>query len=61
MALEGRDVWVKTTDKKGKSWTAYHRVFDVGLFMRVREAEAAKNGGSVEQVLEPKRDPRTQS
>lgn len=48
-----RDIWVKYTDKDGNSHTSHHRVWDVGLFLTAREAEAAKTGGKVEQVLKP--------
>lgn len=53
MSMLGRDVWLKYTDKDGKSHTAYHRVWDIGRFMEARSSEAAKTGGSVEQVLKP--------
>ena len=49
----GRDIWIKTTDKFGKSSTSYHRVWDIGLFMAAREKDAAKDGGKVEQVMKP--------
>ena len=48
-----RDIWVKYTDKDGKHFTQYHRVWDVGLFMEAKEREAKKQGGKVEQVMEP--------
>lgn len=55
-----RDIWVKYTDKHGKSHTAYHRVWDVGLFMEARQREAIKEGGkaAVEQVMEPQKKPK---
>ena len=37
LQLPGRDIWVKTTDKDGKSSTSHHRVWDVGLFLAARE------------------------
>jgi hypothetical protein len=51
--MQGRDVWLKTTDKKGKTWTSHHRCWDLGLFLNRRQEEAVKEGGSVEQVLQP--------
>lgn len=55
--LQGRDIWVQRTNRLGKSWTSFHRVYDVGLFMAARQAEAALEGGlaRVKQVLEPGR------
>lgn len=53
MMMTGRDVWIKTTPKDGKSSVSHHRVWDIGRFMAAREAEAAKDGGKVEQVLKP--------
>lgn len=53
LQLAGRDIWVKTTTKEGKSSVSYHRVWDVGLFLAARERDAAKDGGKVEQVLKP--------
>lgn len=53
MHMLGRDIYVKYTDKDGKSFTQYHRVWDIGIFMAARESEAKKNGGKVEQVLKP--------
>ena len=49
----GRDIWVKYTDKDGKSHVSHHVAWDIGLFMETRKAEAAKEGGQVEQVLKP--------
>lgn len=49
----GRDVYLKYTDKDGNSFTQYHRVWDIGLFMAAREDECRKNGGKVEQVVKP--------
>lgn len=53
LQLPGRDIWVKTTDKGGKSSTSHHRMWDVGLFLAAREKDAAKEGCKVEQVLKP--------
>lgn len=53
LQMAGRDIWIKTTDKHGKSSVSYHRVWDIGLFMAARQKEAAKEGGKVEQVLKP--------
>jgi hypothetical protein len=53
LQLMGRDIWVKTTAKDGKSSTSYHRVWDIELFMAAREKDAAKDGCKVEQVLKP--------
>lgn len=53
LELPGRDIWLKTTDKDGRSSTSHHRLWDVGLFMAARQKEAAKEGGKVEQVLKP--------
>lgn len=52
-SMIGRDIWVKYTDKNGDSFTSYHRVWDVGLFMESKQAEAVKQGGKVEQVMKP--------
>lgn len=41
----GRDIYVKYTAKDGQSYTQYHRVWDIGLFMAAREADAKKAGG----------------
>jgi hypothetical protein len=54
MNMLGRDIWVKYTNKSGQTWTSHHVVWDVGLFMKTREAEAKKEGGTAEQVLKPK-------
>lgn len=35
LQLPGRDIWVKTTDKDGKSSTSHHRMWDVGLFLQL--------------------------
>lgn len=51
--MMGKDIWVKYTDKHGKSHTSYHRVWDIGRFMIAKQAEAAKEGGKSEQVLKP--------
>lgn len=51
MHMVGRDIWVKYTDKDGKSFVSYHRVWDVGLFMESKSREASKSGGKVEQVM----------
>ena len=48
-----RDVWIKNTDRDGKSHVSHHMVWDIGLFMAAREKEAVKVGGKVEQVLKP--------
>ena len=52
-SMVGRDIWVKYTDKDGKSFVNYHRVWDIGRFMEAKKVEAAKQGGKVEQVLKP--------
>jgi len=49
----GRDIWVKYTDKDGKSHVMHHVAWDVGRFMEARQIEAAKLGGKVEQVMKP--------
>lgn len=51
--MQGRDIWVRYTDREGRSHVSYHRVWDVGLFLSKREEEAGKIGGKVEQVLKP--------
>ena len=51
--LMGRDIWVKYTDKNGKSFVKDHCCWDVGLFLEAQQKQAAKEGGKVEQVLRP--------
>lgn len=53
-----RDVWIKNTDKDGNVFVSHHMVWDIGLFMASKEAEAKKQGGKVEQVLKPARKPK---
>jgi hypothetical protein len=49
-----RDVYARHTSKKGTSYVACHRVWDADRFFKVRQAEAAKEGGAakVEQITE---------
>ena len=51
--MMGKDIHVKYTDKHGKSHVSYHRVWDIGLFMAAKQRDAAKEGGTAEQVLKP--------
>ena len=44
LELPGRDIWLKTTDKDGKSSISHHRLWDVDLFMTARQKEAVKEG-----------------
>lgn len=55
----GSDIWVKYTDKNGAHHTSHHRVWDVGLFMENRMAEAKKAGGTAELVMKPPLQKRT--
>lgn len=51
--MMGKDIYVKYTDKHHKSHVSYYRVWDIGLFMEAKKREAAKEGGTAEQVLKP--------
>ena len=46
--MQGRDLWLRSTDVTGAVTKTFHRVWDADIFMRSREAEAkqenAKHG-----------------
>ena len=50
--MESRDIYLRHTDKKGKSWVQQHRVWDAALFMQSQDADARKESGSVELATE---------
>lgn len=52
--MMGRDVWLRHTSKAGNVFISHHVCWDVGLFIAAREREAAREGGKVQQVLNPK-------
>lgn len=52
--MMGRDIWLRHTTKAGNSYVSHHVCWDVGLFVARQQANAAKEGGKVEQVLNPK-------
>lgn len=43
--LVGQDVYVRHTDKHGKSYAQAHRAWDVDKFLKSLAAAAAKEGG----------------
>lgn len=47
LAMIGRDIFVRHTNTDGKSFVQCHRVWDVGLFMMARTAEASKLNAEV--------------
>lgn len=65
--LLGKDVWLRRIQRNGNDSVSYHRVFDIDLFMSVRESEARSEREkstqastptdviSVERVSEPAR------
>jgi hypothetical protein len=56
MALEhvGRDIYLRHTDKNGKSYVQQHRVWDAGRFVAAQLAAAVNEGGKafVQQITE---------
>lgn len=59
-SLQGRDIYVRTTDAEGNVSHTEHRVWDVGLFMNAREVDAqranAKTGGDKARCEQITRD-----
>jgi len=41
-SMQGRDIYVRSTDENGAVTHSHHRVWDVGRFMAARERDAAK-------------------
>ncbi len=41
-SMQGRDMYIRSTDEKGAVTHSRHRVWDAGLFMAAREREAEK-------------------
>ena len=44
------DIYVRHTDKDGKSYVSEHRVWDADLFMATHQTEAQKEGGKASAV-----------
>jgi hypothetical protein len=49
------DVYIEYTDKHGKTFIAYHRVWDKVKFLAAKAMEALKEGGTAVQCLKPER------
>lgn len=50
--MYGRDIYVRHSDKEGKSHVVCHRVWSSELFLASVSASARKEGGTVEQITE---------
>lgn len=47
-----RTIWMRYTDKAGKSHAVEHRVWDKDIFLSARASDAQREGGKAEQITE---------
>lgn len=50
--LMGLDVFMRHTAKDGSAYVMHHRVWNRAVFLAVRADEAAKAGGSCQQITQ---------